>query len=329
MARYQLDRLEVRNFRGVEAFDFALPPPRHGAGRVAVLAGGNGCGKTAILEAALIAIGRSDLLPDDTASLADQVRVGAGDFHVAASLTELRPSDSGHLVLEAHSRGLQGSQAAPRVEAEYFSSRREPEGLGATPDPRGAPSVREARRVVELKRKLVSAYYRGMRNRTEREGPFERVAGFVARFLPKGWTLDVFPVSNDPGSGDDVVVRDGPIPPEVTSLAALRRRTDFSVALPLVVPIDRLSSGQLALFAFAGPLVFRDAPADLVVIDEPELHLHPLWQRWILPALVELCPASQFLVATHSRDVLASAFDAERFVLEADEEDTASPGVES
>lgn len=37
----------------------------------------------------------------------------------------------------------------------------------------------------------------------------------------------------------------------------------------------------------------------LLVIDEPELHLHPEWQGRILPALRVLAPRAQFLIATH------------------------------
>jgi hypothetical protein len=52
----------------------------------------------------------------------------------------------------------------------------------------------------------------------------------------------------------------------------------------------------------------------IVLIDEPETHLHPKWQRTVLPSLAkavtswntEYQPAVQFLVATHSPLVLAS-----------------------
>ena len=52
----------------------------------------------------------------------------------------------------------------------------------------------------------------------------------------------------------------------------------------------------------------------IVLIDEPETHLHPRWQRTVLPSLnaairdwnVEHAPEVQFLVATHSPLILAS-----------------------
>lgn len=52
----------------------------------------------------------------------------------------------------------------------------------------------------------------------------------------------------------------------------------------------------------------------IILIDEPETHLHPRWQRTVLPSIhrairdwhVDAPPQTQFLVATHSPLVLAS-----------------------
>lgn len=44
----------------------------------------------------------------------------------------------------------------------------------------------------------------------------------------------------------------------------------------------------------------------VVMIDEIDLHLHPKWQREILPKLVSVFPNIQFIVTTHSPQVLSS-----------------------
>ncbi len=49
----------------------------------------------------------------------------------------------------------------------------------------------------------------------------------------------------------------------------------------------------------------RQAEA-IFLLDEPESHLHPAWQRKILPAFQRLFPKSQIFVATHSPFVIAS-----------------------
>lgn len=48
-----------------------------------------------------------------------------------------------------------------------------------------------------------------------------------------------------------------------------------------------------------------DYPA-IVLIDEVELHLHPAWQQRVLPSLLEIFPNTQFIVTTHSPQVISS-----------------------
>lgn len=44
----------------------------------------------------------------------------------------------------------------------------------------------------------------------------------------------------------------------------------------------------------------------IVLIDEVELHLHPSWQQTVLPKLREIFPCVQFIVTTHSPQVLTT-----------------------
>lgn len=62
--------------------------------------------------------------------------------------------------------------------------------------------------------------------------------------------------------------------------------------------------------ALLNPHLGADAPAQatgLVAIDEIDLHLHPGWQRRVLPDLRRAFPRLQFVVTTHSPQVLGSA----------------------
>jgi predicted ATP-binding protein involved in virulence len=85
------------------------------------------------------------------------------------------------------------------------------------------------------------------------------------------------------------------------------------------VPLDvaQLSDGEKCLLAMAGDLARRmamAAPTDpdplqrpvVVLIDEIDLHLHPGLQRTILPRLRQVFPRAQFIVTTHSPQVLSS-----------------------
>ena len=81
------------------------------------------------------------------------------------------------------------------------------------------------------------------------------------------------------------------------------------------IPFDSLSGGEQAFFLLAADLARRlmlESPNTLVAeapgvvcIDEIELHLHPAWQRRILKTLMKTFPACQFVVSTHSPQVIA------------------------
>ena len=82
------------------------------------------------------------------------------------------------------------------------------------------------------------------------------------------------------------------------------------------IPFEALSSGEQAFFLLAIDLARRlllefpgrplaEAPG-FVCIDAIELHLYPAWQRTILTSLMELFPCCQFVVSTHSPQVIGS-----------------------
>ena len=79
--------------------------------------------------------------------------------------------------------------------------------------------------------------------------------------------------------------------------------------------INQLSDGEKCTIALFGDLARRlaianpalESPLDgtgVVLIDELELHMHTQWQRKILRVLKETFPNIQFLVTTHSPQVL-------------------------
>ena len=74
--------------------------------------------------------------------------------------------------------------------------------------------------------------------------------------------------------------------------------------------LSQLSDGEKRLFSLfvdiarqlsirEDNVAFRDIPA-IVLIDEIDVHLHPKWQRRVVPALEDLFPACQFIATTHS-----------------------------
>ena len=65
---------------------------------------------------------------------------------------------------------------------------------------------------------------------------------------------------------------------------------------------------------FLGAETLAETPG-LVLIDEIDLHLHPKWQRQIVPALKKVFPKIQFFATTHSPQVIGSAQPDEIVVL--------------
>lgn len=178
-----------------------------------------------------------------------------------------------------------------------------------------------------LEQRLISTHYRSLRPRNpEHSTIFTRLQTLWERFDLDGRRIEVLPRNNNPGSGDVVILCKGPpIPSDITSVAHAHNLAQQRSDIPDIVPLDALSTGQMALFALAGPLLFRDAPPDVVLIDEPEQHMHVQWQRLLLPALQELCPGTQFIVGTHSEEILDAALSYERFILVDDDDPRAHP----
>lgn len=91
--------------------------------------------------------------------------------------------------------------------------------------------------------------------------------------------------------------------------------------------IDQLSEGEKGLLALAGDLARRLALANpylayplqgsgVILIDEIELHLHPQWQRRIIPKLTKTFPNCQFIVTTHSPQVIRDLHPESIYLLE-------------
>ena len=84
-----------------------------------------------------------------------------------------------------------------------------------------------------------------------------------------------------------------------------------------VIPVERLSDGVRSMLAMTADIAYRctklnphlkNAPKEtkgIVQIDEIEMHLHPRWQQEVIPNLREAFPEIQFIITTHSPQVLS------------------------
>ncbi|MGL6075717.1 MAG: AAA family ATPase [Fimbriiglobus sp.] len=89
-------------------------------------------------------------------------------------------------------------------------------------------------------------------------------------------------------------------------------RAIFKLLMNLAMILDdRLKDTQKDIFE--EPFV--------LLLDEPETHLHPKWQRLLLPAVQQLFPKAQIFCATHSPFVISSVNSGFVHILKYDEND--------
>jgi len=90
--------------------------------------------------------------------------------------------------------------------------------------------------------------------------------------------------------------------------------------------VNQLSDGERCLMAMVGDMARRMAIANpmlanplegkgVVLIDEIDLHLHPQWQRMVIPRMIKLFPNCQFLISTHSPHIITHVQPENLFLL--------------
>lgn len=92
------------------------------------------------------------------------------------------------------------------------------------------------------------------------------------------------------------------------------------------VPLAYLSDGYQNMAAWCGDLLFRItdtfddykdplAARGVLIVDEIDLHLHPVWQRQLRNFLTDMFPNFQFVLSTHSALTAQQAGEGELFVM--------------
>jgi hypothetical protein len=100
-------------------------------------------------------------------------------------------------------------------------------------------------------------------------------------------------------------------------------------------PFNSLSDGYKAFVSWVGdlighlcavapPQVSIDGFSGIVLIDEIDLHLHPAWQRTIVPTLAAAFPKIQFVMTTHSPLIANTLRKENIFVTETAEDGSAT-----
>lgn len=320
MSHLQLVRIEVEGFRKFrERFVLDLCSPAGTPLDYLVLAGPNGCGKTTILEAILLALGREELIVRDLAARScaalprvrlepsARLRADIADARTGQAI-QITLTATGHTVRIPFDEGQSSvpgwSEFRPTLNAfqiEYISARRLPALMGPVQDKTVGrnPALTEANRIWIFKDRL-------------RKQQGRRVAGYRGpEPLDVEWLHKLnayWRAFRDDGTTYAMTLV------EPDNLDA----NDWDLFLyrgeERICSIDAMSSGEQEIIAMAVPFITE--PFDgLLLIDEPEQHLHPQWQGRVLRALRKLVPTSQVIVATHADDPWDDAMSWERRLL--------------
>ena len=83
----------------------------------------------------------------------------------------------------------------------------------------------------------------------------------------------------------------------------------LKVQLPTghVLPFQDLSSGEKEVFFILSFFLRNDISDSIIIIDEPELHLHPELSRRLLHSMRSIKPKNQIWCATHSAELIDEA----------------------
>lgn len=328
MSGIRLVGVHIQGFRAFQAaFDASFRSPLGTPTDVVVIAGPNGTGKTSLLEAILLAMGKESLISQ---SLVAETAIGhwraeipetasiALSFDVASAPgTELgtyapcevclvRSSTTWRLdlVRDEQRQPLQDpirDSFLQDFSVEYLSSWRGPFQLGGVRASATASEIPhdERYRFFRLKQRIIDE--RSARGFSDRETLdsvwLNRLNEVWRSWHNKSDTwIDALETGDVERPFDLFLVRDvgyGPQP---------------------VCPLDMASSGELEWVTLAGSLIVDDFQG-LLLIDEPELHLHPQWQARLLPTLRKLVPEAQLIVATHSSYPWDQALPYQRLLL--------------
>jgi predicted ATP-dependent endonuclease of OLD family len=114
----------------------------------------------------------------------------------------------------------------------------------------------------------------------------------------------------------NLVFNDLDIDARLTGLAAEGEKLPvFKNSSGNAFDINALSSGEKQLFVRALSLKMLKAANSIILIDEPEISLHPKWQQKILKTYQKMGQNNQIFVATHSPHILSSVATEHVFLL--------------
>ncbi len=299
----KIKKIIVRNFRGIDNLELRFSSHDKKLLDLVVLAGPNGCGKTSVLEACLLLLGKDSMLSRKNPT--QNIRKDSDDFSISGILEH-----EGNDIEVERSSNMKKPLWNPPTDSngfpcDYFSSWRYPKPAGNVSVALGKggrkPQNTEENRLWLLKRHLINLT--------------------VSKAFPD--SSGTVSVEEKEAYGKLNNIWKYFYPSRNERFAAMRAGRDISEGFELFlegrsespIAVDDLSSGEIEILTLFGQSLRNPLGGGILFIDEPELHLHPSWHRAILRAFAEIFSNAQIVCATHSQEVLDSVYSYRRFTL--------------
>lgn len=317
----KLTKLKMKAYRGFKQAEIEFDP------HLTLLVGINGAGKTTVLDA--LAVLMSQLFFEGTKRSSEARQISEVDIRIGHSFTQLE------IELLVNEQMLRWKSGLKQPQQTLFD---------LTPDDASDDERAKLREAVLLHADALAlaVYYpvnRAVRDIPQRarrghafgkgealDGAFEGGRSDFRRFFE--WFREREDVENQHRLRVDSKYRDPQLSAarlavELLVLGFTDVRIDRSPPRMFVtkagvdLQIEQLSEGEKCMLALAGDLARRLAIANpdridplnaeaIIWIDEVELHLHLGWQRTLVGALRRTFPNCQFILTTHSPQVLAA-----------------------
>ena len=322
----QINHLKITNFRGFEQAEFEFQPGMN------LIVGINGVGKSSVLDALRIAFSR--ILPELTDCQERRINFNIDDIMIGKTelKVEINVDISGIPFRCKVSRGKRHEQEL------------KPDGyqiLGLIKDDPNQPLVVycATRRSIVTEQDLNPNRSLGNQSAAFVDALIPRMLRlreFIDWWLVQEENLDEKPQLNRHINAlNDAVTHFLDWCNNVRAVPASDTYKKPTLLLDkngVTLNINQLSDGERGIIALILDLVQRLLQANpdlenplqdgkaIVLIDELDLHLHPLWQRMVVHKLTEIFPNCQFIATTHSPQMIGEVEPENIIILDQDKQ---------
>lgn len=333
-------KLSVSNLRSFREAEVAFCHPGPGDAppldNVTLLLGDNGAGKTTILRAAALAtlspvIEGSGFVPYNLVRRSRKPLSLAKSAEIRADLV-LHPQDTGADARDGTVEAQVETSIVRRGDVERVSSPERPESLWEGMFTERSPAFLVLGYGASRRVETAASFDSGVRAKS-RLLRYQRVAGLFEEHVtltPLGAWLPEFRQTN-PGRHRQVINLVNRLLPEGTRILDREENGEYLFErLGTPVPFGAMSDGYRAYIGWIADLLYHvcmGAPSGqklvdnrgIVLVDEIDLHLHPEWQRTVVPQLAEALPNLQFVLTSHSPIVAGTLHAANLRLVEPDD----------